>query len=586
MEQICLDTISESDYDTNSSLWRAYQKALEEVKAVLKESENANLETKKEIYELQQRIDEAYRQLGEARKGLTKEDYNEDYNFLGKTADISKLQEAYNKYLVYKESDYTSESWTEFAKAFEAAKIQIEHASVATQTGVDEALAALETAASGLVRKDGSVVGNDLSKLTEAYNKYAAYKQSDYTPESWTEFAKALEAAKAQLDKGDAALQVDINNALDTLNAAAEKLVKVSGNSGNQGNNGNNNNNNGNQDNNNNNNQGNNSNNNNSSNSSNQGSSSGNSSYDPWLWAAASSSGASDSDMEAILAALKEITDTKSDLADTQAKADVLLAIIDSLVKNMDTTTGEVQGVMLNKSSVTLNKGKKVVLKVTIMPADASNKTVIWNSSNTSVATVTKNGTVKAVSKGTAKITATTADGLKVASCKVTVKVPSKKITLNKKKVYIVKGSALSLESVIKPAGSTDKIKWSSSKPSVATVKNGKIKAKRTGTVIVTAKTTSGKKAKCTVYVVKKPSKDASIKLNSKKISIKKGGWVCLNEVLDISDAANVVKWKSSKKKVASVDVYGYVKAKKKGKTTVTITTNTGRKAKYKVTVK
>lgn len=108
------------------------------------------------------------------------------------------------------------------------------------------------------------------------------------------------------------------------------------------------------------------------------------------------------------------------------------------------------------------------------------------------------------------------------------------------------------------PSGTTDEIKWSTSKSYVATVKSGKVKAK----------------------------KAASVKLDKKNVSIKKGGWILLSAVLKPESSTDTVNWKSSNKKVASVDAYGFVKAKKKGKATITVTTGNGKKVICKVTVK
>ncbi|MDR1563342.1 MAG: DUF4434 domain-containing protein [Oscillospiraceae bacterium] len=79
-----------------------------------------------------------------------------------------------------------------------------------------------------------------------------------------------------------------------------------------------------------------------------------------------------------------------------------------------------VTGVSLNKSAISLIEGESEALTATVSPANATNKNVTWSSDNPSVATVDK-GVVTAGSHGTAVITATTADGGKVASCTVTV---------------------------------------------------------------------------------------------------------------------------------------------------------------------
>ena len=78
--------------------------------------------------------------------------------------------------------------------------------------------------------------------------------------------------------------------------------------------------------------------------------------------------------------------------------------------------------ITLNNSSLALNPGQTSQLTATVLPTNATNKSVTWKSSNTSVATVSSTGLVTAVSKGNASVTATTADGTNLsASCQVSV---------------------------------------------------------------------------------------------------------------------------------------------------------------------
>ena len=81
-----------------------------------------------------------------------------------------------------------------------------------------------------------------------------------------------------------------------------------------------------------------------------------------------------------------------------------------------------VTGVSLNKTSCTLYPGDTDTLTATVSPANATNKSVTWKSSNTGVATVSASGLVTAVSAGSATITVTTQDGNKTASYNLTVK--------------------------------------------------------------------------------------------------------------------------------------------------------------------
>lgn len=81
----------------------------------------------------------------------------------------------------------------------------------------------------------------------------------------------------------------------------------------------------------------------------------------------------------------------------------------------------EVTGVELDKDNLAMEKGDEEVLKAIVLPTNATDKTVTWKSDDTSIATVSEEGVVKAVKPGIANITATTKNG-KTASCRVWVK--------------------------------------------------------------------------------------------------------------------------------------------------------------------
>ena len=74
----------------------------------------------------------------------------------------------------------------------------------------------------------------------------------------------------------------------------------------------------------------------------------------------------------------------------------------------------------LSESEKTVFVGDTFTITATVKPEDAFNRTVTWSSSDPSIATVDENGTVTAIAKGEAIITAESADGVK-AECKVTV---------------------------------------------------------------------------------------------------------------------------------------------------------------------
>ncbi|MEI6132172.1 MAG: Ig-like domain-containing protein [Bacillota bacterium] len=80
-----------------------------------------------------------------------------------------------------------------------------------------------------------------------------------------------------------------------------------------------------------------------------------------------------------------------------------------------------VSSIKLNKTLLSMRNNKSFKLNITITPSNATNKKVVWKSSNKAVATVSSTGLVKSLKDGTAYITVTSADGSKVAKCKVVV---------------------------------------------------------------------------------------------------------------------------------------------------------------------
>lgn len=157
--------------------------------------------------------------------------------------------------------------------------------------------------------------------------------------------------------------------------------------------------------------------------------------------------------------------------------------------------------IRLNRSTLSLLKGKSALLKATTTPAGA-NEVPQWKSSNSKVATVSKDGRIIARKAGKAVITATLSNGKK-ASCTVTVReIPAKRIRLNLKSITAYKGYRFTVKSRLTPGNSTDKIAWRSSNTKVAVVSSkGVVRLKANGRATITARTTSGKKATLKIRV-------------------------------------------------------------------------------------
>jgi uncharacterized protein YjdB len=144
-----------------------------------------------------------------------------------------------------------------------------------------------------------------------------------------------------------------------------------------------------------------------------------------------------------------------------------LLVFVFSCSKN-------VTGIKLNKESLTLKVNEIEILIATVLPENAANKSVTFTSSNLPVATVLPNGLVTAISKGTAIIVATTADGNFSASCTVRVEgIPVTGISLNKTTLVLDINETATLKATVLPVNATIKdVYWTSSNPTVATVRS------------------------------------------------------------------------------------------------------------------
>jgi len=169
-----------------------------------------------------------------------------------------------------------------------------------------------------------------------------------------------------------------------------------------------------------------------------------------------------------------------------------------------------VSSITLSKTSLALTVGQTSTISATVLPSNATDKTLSWSSSNSAIAKVDSQGTVTAVGTGTVTVKATAADGSGVsASVSVTVtaaNVLASSITMSPTKAYVgVKGS-VALSATVVPAYATNKaLTWTSSNANVATVdSSGVVTGKATGTVTITAtaKDGSGKSATASVTVL------------------------------------------------------------------------------------
>ena len=160
-----------------------------------------------------------------------------------------------------------------------------------------------------------------------------------------------------------------------------------------------------------------------------------------------------------------------------------------------------------------------------------------------------------------------------------------KKAKKSKKIKTATVGKPVRLKVKLSPSNANEKITWTSSKPKVATVSpDGKVTPKKKGKTKITARISNGKKVTWKIKV--RELKAKKISLNKKKATLHAGETLKLKAKLKPKGSTAKIKWKSSKKKIASVSKNGTVTARKKGKAVITAQLPNGKKAKCKVTVK
>lgn len=174
-----------------------------------------------------------------------------------------------------------------------------------------------------------------------------------------------------------------------------------------------------------------------------------------------------------------------------------------------------------------------------------------YTSSDTKIAKVAANGTVKGLKKGTATIT------VKSGSTKLTFKLTVKNPVLSASKASLVKGEKKKLTIT----GGSGTVTWSTGNSKIATVdKNGNITAKAYGTVTIKA-VRNGITMSCKLSVY-----DPKLNITHRYINVKEN--VTL-KVAQTNVAASKIKWSSADSKIAKVSSKGVVTGVKLGTTTI-----------------
>ena len=232
----------------------------------------------------------------------------------------------------------------------------------------------------------------------------------------------------------------------------------------------------------------------------------------------------------------------------------------------------KVTNVSVDRRYLTLEEGENYTLTATVSPADATNKTVNYSSSDSRVATVDANGNIKAVKAGYAYIYAKSVDG-PYAYSYVTVKekaapqppaeVKVTNITLDTRYLRLDAGKKYELNYTVYPYNATDKtLTWTSSNEDVATVENGVITAIGRGSAYITATSSNGVQTSCyvDVYGEAKPVKVTGLYFSDRQLGLKVGETKAASVLFTPNNATNKsVTYSSLNSSIARVDENGNI---------------------------
>lgn len=222
-----------------------------------------------------------------------------------------------------------------------------------------------------------------------------------------------------------------------------------------------------------------------------------------------------------------------------------------------------VSDISLSETDKFMNVGATGTLIATVSADTATNRNVVWSSSDNSVCYVDGSGNISAKGVGNAVITATAADGSGVsATCIVKVVNPVTGIDVEPGTVRLLVGDSQKVTANIYPEDATVKsVTWTSSNESIATVdEDGEVFALSSGKVKITATSQDGNDIKgiCWVYVT--PGVNiSSLRINSKDIYMLTGRSRKLSVIVRPAVNTDSYQWYSSDTGIVTVDDNGVI---------------------------
>ncbi len=241
-----------------------------------------------------------------------------------------------------------------------------------------------------------------------------------------------------------------------------------------------------------------------------------------------------------------------------------------------------VTAIQVNKKQVELYEGETTVIQTKIQPAKATDSSVVFTSSDPTIAQIEGDSIIMGVSEGECTVYATASSGV---FAPIQVRVKGAQLQLSKKNLSLKRGGTATLKTRTQPTGLSGTITWESEDEAVATVENGRITAVAAGETTITASMDNGASAQCRVLVEGVKVKKVRVQPNT--LSLEVGATSQLSAAVQPENATiQDVTWSSGNEDVATVDEDGTVTAVAAGKAVITATAHNGVKAKCQVTVK
>lgn len=237
--------------------------------------------------------------------------------------------------------------------------------------------------------------------------------------------------------------------------------------------------------------------------------------------------------------------------------------------------------ISISNAPQSLPVGSSVQLEAAVTPDDYVGH-ITWESSDTSVLRVLSNGKVVAVGQGEAVITASIGEATSSVTITVTGEQPGESgltgVSLDRYTLTLYAGEeAEQLTATLKPEGTEETIRWTSSNQTAATVsQDGKVTPLSAGVTVVTA-AAGDYRASCIVTVQPKRVRVTGIRFDEPTHTLMMGSTVTLQPIIAPDDATvKNLTWVSSDEQTATVSRTGIVTALSVGETTITATTVDG----------